>query len=249
MFDAGPEYLNALQLHIQGLVIPALEMLEMRLGEDARDPWCLQLKGVILAELGEIEGSMSAIEQAGVIQPLTIESKLVLAECYLASGKTVAARGMYYKLSTISEFPFEFLSRLATGLGRTGSIPIAIDVCKRAFELDPGCHHARYGVAYYMAKADYPPELIYPIIRGVIDLAPEIFHYRMAAATILGRMGREDHAYLTVADASSIEICTVDCKCCLRKLSRLYHNAGDSHRHRFCQDRLKAASSSCDDAC
>jgi len=247
MSDAGPEYLNALQMHNQGLVIPALEMLDAQLELDAADAWCLQLKGVILAELGDAHGSILAINRAGGIQPLTIESKLVLAECYFATGNDVAAKNTYDKLFNIIEFPVEYLCRLAAGLGKTGSPLAAIDVCKRAVAEDPGCHRARYGVAYYMAKADYPPEFIYPVIRSVIDLAPEIFHYRMAAATILRRMGRHDHAYLTVADATSIEINTVDCRCCFRRLSTLYKNAGDIRRHKLCESRLKTCTSNCND--
>ncbi|MEM7313608.1 MAG: hypothetical protein AAF497_10705 [Planctomycetota bacterium] len=112
---------------------------------------------------------------------------------------------------------------------------MALEVCQRATTENPTCHEARYGVAYYMSKAGYPPELVYPIIRRVSEMQPTIFHYRLATSTVLLRMRENERAYLTIADASRNELQSVTCSCCLARLRRMYVKANDSFRANLCE--------------
>lgn len=134
---------------------------------------------------------------------------------------------------------------LAMGLGRLREFHLALDVCKQGAAKNPNCHHARYGVAYYMSKLGYPLELTYSVLRRVVEMVPGIFVYRMAASTILCQMGETDRAYLAIADATAEELNSISCRCCIERLIFLYKSASDKNRTAICARRQETAGSEC----
>lgn len=238
-------YRRAKLLYEQGSAATALELLSVQLREDPHDARLLELKGVIHHALGEYESGQAAIERAGRRHPTSAAAQLALADCYCFTGKQDRARSLYCRLASRNDVPFELLSPLAMRLGRLREFQKALDVCRRGFDGNPGCHHARYGVAFYMSKCGYPPELIYPVLQRTLDLAPSVFHYRMSAATILCNMKQYDRAYLTIADATADELASVTCRCCLERLIGLYKSSADTARAGICGRQLTNAGSEC----
>lgn len=238
-------YERAKGLYENGMTAAALELLEFHLADQPHDAASIELRGIIFHSIRAFEQARNELEAAGLIRPLTASGLLALAESYWFTGKRQISLQLYDKLAKREDVHHCLLSGLAMGLGRAKRYHDALEVCRRAAAHNPVCHHARYGVAYYMSKIGYPPELIYPIIHGVADMAAGIFHYRMAVATILCRMQFFDRAYLAVADASVEELNSVTCRCCLERLIGLYKAENDGKRLLVCQRRRLHARDGC----
>lgn len=238
-------YTQAKSLYENGMTVAALELLNLRPSGAPLDAQTLELKGIIHHSLRDFESGRDAIEAAGLAQPLSSSAKLILADCYFATNKRNLARSMYCGMASSDDVPFQLLSGLAMGLSQFKEYELALDVCKQASEKDPNCHHARYGVAFYMSKCGRPPELVYPIIQKAVELAPHVFHYRMAAATLLCQLDSHDRAYLAIADATPDELKTVTCRCCFERLIRLYKLASDDGRRAICESLLAHSRNEC----
>lgn len=238
-------YARAKDLYDSGLHSLALKVLDDHLATQPQDSRSLELKGIICHALQDFETGRAAIESASCLYPLTPSAELALADCYWFLDEHDMAAWLYGQLASRDQIPFPLLSGLAIGLSRLKDYDRAMGVCQKAAEIEPNCHHSRYGVAFYMSKSGYPPEFIYPVLTKVVSLAPGIFCYRMAVATVLCRMREFDRAYLSIADATIEELESVTCRCCLERLIRLYGFAKDQRRSEACIRLLKAARGRC----
>ena len=243
----GDNYLRAKALFMNGVVPGALELLGFQLEMCPDDARSLELRGVILHSIHSFVEARRSIETAGLIRELSAPALLALADCYWFTSEKEMAAAIFRSLAKRANLPEHLLSGLAMGLGRLNDFHAAIAVCKRGVIADPMCHQARYGVAFYMSKAGYPPEFVFPIVRKMVELAPTVFHYRMSMATLLCRMNNPSRAYLTVADASFDELQTVHCGCCLERLIGLYETALDKQRATKCRELLRLVETDCTD--
>ncbi|MCR9116109.1 MAG: hypothetical protein NXI22_04070 [bacterium] len=205
----------------------------------------LELRGIILHGLADYMKAIEAIEKASNYLTRSGPARLAIADSYLQVGASELAKQQYKILANSRNLPYENLTDLAMGLGKLKEYELAKEVCLFAVELKGDCPQSRFGVAYYMAKIGYPPAFIYPILKKVIDMAPAVFYFRMAAVTILCKMNQLDRAYHTIADASPAELATIGCRCCLNRLISLYENASDHMRVTICRQRLAMAGRNC----
>lgn len=235
-------YHQALCHYYEGSYIEAVDLLHLHLKQHPDDPSAWELKGVLCHVLCDFEPGKVALEHARTMQGLSVSGELALADCYVHIQQPEQAVAVYCQVAQRPLYNAEVLSRLARGLGMVQQYALAADVCQRACHVDPESHNARYGVAYYMSKAGYPPELIQPILAAAIAMAPEIFFYRVALVTVLSRLHQYDQAYLAIADATAGEIQSLKCSCCLQRLAHIYREAGDNHRADHCCRRLGIAS-------
>lgn len=235
-------YHQALCHYYQGSYVEAVDVLQLHLNDHPNDPSAWELKGVLCHALCDFELGKKTLEHARTLQRLSVSGQLALADCYANVDEADQAVVVYCHLSQLPIVDAQVLSRLARGLGMVQQFALAADVCQRACHVEPDSHNARYGVAYYMSKAGYPPELIQPILVAAIEMAPEIFFYRVALVTVLSRLHQYDQAYLAIADATADEIQSLKCSCCLQRLVHIYRQAGDSHRAGLCCRRLGIAS-------
>ena len=238
-------YEQAKSLYDNGLTVAATELLGVHLADQPHDARCRELLGIAFHALKRFQPAASTLEHAGLMDHLSVSGRLALADCYWFVGRKTVAVEMFRHLAREAEIPFPLLSDLAMCFGRAKDYWSALDVCRRATERCQSCHHARYGVAYYMAKAKYPPELVYPVIKKAAEMAPHVFHYRMAATTILTQLQLFDRAYLGIADATLQELHGITCRCCLSRLVSLYSDAGDHHRAAVCEKQLAMATDEC----
>ncbi len=222
----------------------ALRLLEIEL-DDRVDPVLLALQGIAQHALGKYAAGAKSLESAAQLAPLSPSSQLALGDCYLFTNRHELARATYSGLADLPRIPFPLLSGLALGLSRVQEFERALAVCQQAAAARPECHHALYAVAYYMSKSGRPPEFVYPVLEQAIEMAPQVFCYRVAAATILSRMQETERAYLAIADATLDELSTVSCRCCLERLIALYETASDRVRAARCTTLLATARNEC----
>ncbi|MEW4563531.1 hypothetical protein AB1K70_13445 [Bremerella sp. JC770] len=235
-------YHRALCHYYHGSYVEAVDVLQLHLQKFPEDPSAWELKGVLCHALCDFEPGRQALEHARTLQGLSVSGQLALADCYAQVDQVEMATAVYCHLAQLPIVDAEVLARLARGLGMVQQFALAADVCQRACHVDIESHNARYGVAYYMSKAGYPPELIRPILVAAITMAPEVFFYRVALVTVLSRLHQNDQAYLAIADATVQEIQSLKCSCCLQRLAHIYREAGDNHRADHCCRRLGIAS-------
>ncbi|MBA2114668.1 tetratricopeptide repeat protein [Bremerella alba] len=238
MACAESAYHRALCYYYHGSYVEAVDVLQLHLEHHPDDPSAWELKGVLCHALCDFEPGKVALEHARTLQGLSVSGQLALADCYANVQQPQMAVAIYCRLAQLPIEDAEVLSRLARGLGMVQQYALAADVCQRACHVDLDSHNARYGVAYYMSKADYPAELIQPILVAAIAMAPQVFFYRVALVTVLSRLHQNEKAYLAIADATTQEIQSLKCTCCLQRLAQLYREAGDQHRAGLCCRRL-----------
>ena len=220
-----------------GMASDALDILSEHLEEHPNDAASLELQGLILHSFQEYQRARQSIETAASIKALSPSAQLALADSYWFTEERSLATKLFNQLSRCDTLPSHLLPAIAIGLGRAQSFHAAIEVCRRSVDSDPTGHQARYGVAFYMAKAGYPPEFVLAIMKTLVDIMPSVFHYRNAMATLLCQLNDPDRAYLAVADASFVEIDTVTCPCCLERLTSLFDRGGDMKKADYCHER------------
>ena len=239
-------YLQAKELFLSGMAPTALELLGFRLAACPNDAQSAELQGLILHSMHRFKEAKRTIEGAGIIRELGATARLVLADCYWFTGEQKMASTQFLSLAKQEDLPKQLLSDLAMALGRIKAFHAAIDVCRRAALADFNNDQARYGIAFYMSKAGYPPEFVLPIVHKLVELTPSIFFYRMAMATLFCHLGKPERAYLTIADATLQELETITCRGCVRRLFDLYKSSNDQQRMQFCRKRLQVFGPECD---
>jgi len=208
-------------------------------------PRILELKGISHHALRQFEYGRLAFQAAAALEPLSASGMLAHGDCLFACGDPARAAEIYRALADDSRTPLPLLAGLARALGKVKQYERAVMVCQRAAALQPGCHHAQFGVAFYMAKADSPPAAIVPLIQKSIDMAPGVFGYRIALITTLQKLNQNEKAYLAIADATTKELASVRCRCCINRLIQMFENAGDMQRAKFCRSRVDGSCGNC----
>ncbi|MCC9609550.1 tetratricopeptide repeat protein [Blastopirellula sp. JC732] len=229
---------RAVACYSRGLLPEALRHVEAALADGDVAADALELKGVILQMQGEHHLALRPLLEAQKLQPLSMAAQLAIAECYCESGDIEEAREIYYALAERYDFPTSLLSSLAEGLGRLQEFELAKRVCETAVRRNPESHSALYGVVFYMTRAGEPAEKSIPLVERLIDLAPRIFRYRISLATLYCILEEWEKAYLAIADATTKELYSVDCTCCIARLVGLFEKFGDQERSAFCRRRL-----------
>ncbi|WP_161603402.1 tetratricopeptide repeat protein [Blastopirellula marina] len=229
---------RAVACYSRGMLGEALRHVDAALteGEIAAD--ALELKGVILQMQGSHEAALRTLEHARQLQPLSMAAQLAIADCYCQRGDFEDGRSIYCELSERDDLPPTLMSCLAEGLGRLQEFDRARRVCELAVQHNPDCHAALYGVVFYMCRAGEPAEKSIPLVERLIDLAPRVFRYRMSLATLYGQQEEQEKAYLAIADASTDELHSVDCTCCVTRLIDLFAQFGDKERAAYCRCRM-----------
>lgn len=232
------QHAHAKALYLNGMPDLALDAIRTHLEASPSDLNAWEFRGMMEHNTGRFESALHSFGEVIRHRRLAPAAQLAFADSSYFVGDEARAETLLRELSLRDGLHRDLLPNLAHGLARANAFLAAIDVCKRAAMEDPTCHRARFGVAYHMTKAGYPPELVYPILVNVTDMAPNVFCYRMSQATVLSRMGMDDRAYLAVADASADELRTIHCLCCVQRLTTLYRKAGDGTRTQFCRRQL-----------
>ncbi|MFI4875468.1 MAG: tetratricopeptide repeat protein [Blastopirellula sp. JB062] len=234
---------RAVACYSRGMLGEALRHVDAALADGDVAADALELKGVILQMQGSHSAALLTLEEAQQLQPLSLAAQLAIADCYCQKGDFEQGREIYYQLADRDDFPPALLSSLAEGLGRLQEFDRARRVCETAVQQNPTSHAALYGVVFYMCRAGEPAEKSIPLVERLIDLAPRVFRYRMSLATLYAQQGEIEKAYLAVADATTDELQTVDCSCCVTRLIDLFVEFEDRERAAYCRCRMIEMSS------
>jgi hypothetical protein len=89
-------------------------------------------------------------------------------------------------------------------------------------------------VAFYLRRLGLPPEAVIPAVTRAHELAPDEILYRTALAALLDHIGRREDA---VELLQNVNLGSVRCRCCLRRVSSILRADGDVPLAQTCRTR------------
>lgn len=195
----------------------------------------IQLQGLVWHARRRYAAATRAFELATTLVPLSLAAQLAMADSYRRGGRADDARTILNYLAERPDMPTVLLPNLTAGLGMVGEYQAALDVCRQASQREPDCSEPIYGMAYYMNKLHYPPEVILPLLRRSLEMAPDCKTYRVSLAVMCGRAGHWDEAYELFVE---IDPGKVGCQTCIGFMVHVYERVGDHVRRDACLCRL-----------
>jgi predicted Zn-dependent protease len=211
------------------------QLLRVGLLEFPDDGRMVQLQGLVWHGRRRYASALRAFELAATLVPLSLPAQLAMADAYRRCGRPDDARTILRFLAERPEMPTVLLPNLTAGLGIVGEYQQALDVCREASRREPERDEPLYGMAYYMNKLGYPPEVILPLLRQCRALSPESRLYRTSLAVMYGRAGHWEEAYELFAE---VDPASLRCQTCVRFMIRVFEHIGDHERRDRCLCRL-----------
>jgi tetratricopeptide (TPR) repeat protein len=220
-------YEFGLRLYELGDLEACEHLLRVGLLEFPDDGRIVQLQGLVWHARRRYVSAIRALELASSLVPLSLPAQLAMADAYRRCGRPNDARTILSFLTRRSDMPTVLLPNLTAGLGIVGEYQQALDVCREASRREPDRDEPLYGMAYYMNKLGYPPEVILPLLRQCRALSPESRLYRTSLAVMCGRAGHWEDAYELFAD---IDPSSLRCQTCVRFMISVFERIGDHER-------------------
>jgi tetratricopeptide (TPR) repeat protein len=225
--DPQSVYEFGLRLYELGDLEACEQLLRVGLLEFPDDGRIVQLQGLVWHARRRYVSAIRALELASTLVPLSLPAQLAMADAYRRCGRPNDARTILSFLAERSDMPTVLLPNLTAGLGIVGEYQQALDVCREASRREPERDEPLYGMAYYMNKLGYPPEVILPLLRQCRALSPECRLYRTSLAVMCGRAGHWEEAYELFAE---VDPATLRCQTCVRFMIRVFEHIGDHER-------------------
>ena len=213
----------------------ANERARLGLEQFPEDGLLWQLHGNACWFLRDYETARSALETASALVPLQPLARCALAGSYAHTGEPLFAKETYVELLQDERCPAALLPRIAVGLGQLGEWWLALQTCRKLARLQPNHHAALFGLAYYMARLEYPSECYLRHLLRAHQLAPELLTYRVNLACLLAGMGQQEQAYELVRQVPAERI---GCACWVRRIAAIAEQAGDETLQRVYEERL-----------
>ena len=198
-----------------------------------------ETRGVALRYLGEVKQSMSSLEMATALIPLSPAGQLALASVYCRTGNVESAQCIYEHLTTRDDIPTVMLAELAFGLGEVGNLPAALRSCQEAVRRMPDCDQVWLAMAFFMARLEYSTEQISTVLAKALELCPNPMLYRVDFALLLARCDRTQKAYRLLCEVDIDELLTVRCPPRLDELVKLFREMGDDTRANACESHAQ----------
>ena len=231
LYYAKTEYLD-------GRFQYAVKFCQYALARDPDDFQAWILMGKALMQLDDLTGTIDALENASLIEPLDKDSQLALALAYGQAGRNELSRDLLMTAATSGHVDAEILIRVAGGLDAINEPRLAMGACRQAGQIAPENAEVHYQMSYYAARCGYPTSVTEGLIRKAIALQPNNIHYRIGLASLLIRLGRKQEAVVTVSGHIPAQIEEVKCPCCLRRFANLFFDCDDIDRAKACAAQL-----------
>lgn len=222
------EKLSAIQQELAGGNYDLAAALAVPCADDYPDSGRAQeLCGIALHSIGDLAAAQDRLEAALLLVPLSPSGELALASALLAAGKRDLAAGLYGHLAQRRNLPAAYLAPVASGLGKTGQLEAALDVCRRAAQVLPDHDEPLYAMACYMTRLGYPADRVMAVLQRARALAPECMIYQVGIAVLLDSMQRTAEAHAIIAAWREEQLAELGCGKCLVRLGDICRRAGD----------------------
>jgi tetratricopeptide (TPR) repeat protein len=225
--------------YCRGNLADAAIAVGQQLRHDEGDGRAWELLGLIRRDAGKTIGAVDAFERAALLVPLQTLSRLCLAESYGMLRRTDLARDLYMLQAEQAAADGELLLRIASGLDGIDHPQLAMDLCRRAATLDPQSGQVAYDMCYYAMRCGCSASTAESLAWRAVELEPDNVDFRIGLASLLVRLDECQRACRVLGRLARENFAAVDCRCCLERIAELYRQAGDSHRHRLCLQRLE----------
>lgn len=215
-----------------------IQPLHVATHSESSDGAAWELVGMLRHAEKHYREAAAALERATVLKPLSVDAQFALADSYLELDDRQLAYLVYLHLYDGRRFGTERLPEVIRGLATLGDDRRALTLCREAVESNPDCEEAWHRMACYMSKCGYPKETLVPVLRKVVDLAPDVIQFRVEFATLLVELGQDEAAFHVLSRITRTQIQVISTASCLYKIATLFMAIGDASRFEECQLRL-----------
>ena len=227
---------TAREMFQAGLNDDATRILKAQLHAAPDNGSCWEMLGVILLSDYRIEESVSALESASTLIPLSTGARIALANGYSEQGFHAAAETVLDFLNA-EELSTELLETVAAIATANGSYFHAFKWSREAANRNPDCDRTVFNVARNMRLCGYPNHFIMPVLQETIRLAPDVHRYRILFAQLAYHCEDMVSSYGAIANLTIDAIENTTLVDALDLMSELYEWAGDEVRAEACRLR------------
>src|SRR6056297_821876 len=228
----------------RGAFLLAVKFWQYALAEDPDDAFAWLTLDHSLLKLHDRIGSIDALENAAVLQPLDTASRVELAIAYRAVGRKSLSRDLLMMVATSEQATAPEMLRIAAALEAVDEPILAMEACRQAGKISPETPEVHYQMGYYAQMTGHPASVSEALMRHAIDLDPANIHFRIGLASLLIRLGRQCEAIAVLERAIPSRLDEITCERCLRRIANLFFDRDDLHRARLCAVRLADIQSS-----
>jgi len=216
----------------------AMSIIQECLHADSDDGRAWELSGLVHYSSGRYRQAVSSLERAQCLVPLRPAGKVCLGHGYRKTGLCDVSRDALLELIEDPTLSVPLLLQVGIGLNAVDRPDLAMSVCRKILDEDDQVAQAYYDLGFYASECGYSAGAVEFFARKAISLNPHSVQYRVGLTGLLYENGQLDDAYELIEEFSNDDIGTVNCVCCLRRLSNLYKRSSDYRRVVLCQQRL-----------
>ncbi|MEC7428260.1 MAG: tetratricopeptide repeat protein [Planctomycetota bacterium] len=221
-----------------GELAAAIAWASRRLSVEPNDGRAWELLGLAYRDSGDIGAAVDAFERATMLVVLHPLSRVCLTECYAVQKRYELARDLYLTQADEGTGDSQLLLLIAAGLEGINEPQLAMDICRRAGELDPGSGQAMYDLCFYAMRCGCTASLAESLAWKAVELDPGNVEFRIGLASILIRLDRIEKAMWVLRYLAKSQFQNVNCVCCLERIATLYEAVGEAEGMRRVRSRL-----------
>jgi len=221
-----------------GDLVTAIELASAVVKVHPNEGRTWELLGLAWRDLGKPLPAADAFERASLLVTLTPLSSLCLAECYAVLQRRRLARDLYLLQAKQLADSVDMLLLAASGLEGIDEPQLALDVCRKAGNLDPESGQVVYDMCFYAMRSGCSASLAESLAWRAVELEPDNVHFRIGLATLLVRLGHTHRACRVLQILELSDFRQVCCRCCLERIANLYQQAGSAEKAELCQLRI-----------
>lgn len=210
---------------------------------DPNDGKAWELLGLELRSGGKSQLAADAFERASLIVTLHPLSRILLAESYALLGHIELAQDLYLLAADSCSQDTDLLLTIASGLEGLGNSKLALELARRAGEVDPQSGQVAYDISFYTMRCGCSAYLAESLCWKAVELEPDNVDFRIGLATLLVRLGKTEQACVVLRKLEREGFARVTCRCCLERIADLYRLAGTSQQLESCLRQLEQLSS------
>ena len=215
----------------------AMKIVRHCLLADQDDGPMWELCGRIQFSRGQFPETVSALEYASLLVPLTAAGRVCLGRAYGHIGRAELSRDLLVEQIDNPQLSVPQLLQVAAGLDAIDRPTLAMKACHKAIDRDHQIAQAHYDLGYYAGRCGYPDAVVESLARKAVHLAPDVAQYRIGLTGLLVKQGRAAEAYDSIKHLNNDDLVSINCRCCLARMIGLYKQSGDYRRAIVCEQR------------
>lgn len=197
-----------------------------------------EIRGLAHYGLLEIPSSISDLETANTLVPLSLVAQISLASCYLQEKFVLSAEAIYtHLMAQVATFQSHTIcTGVAEGLTRLELNSEARQVCQRSLLRFPKSHRLNFLCGINLREENEPAVVIKDYFQRALSQNPHSIHYAIEYAKECLTAGDIEEAANTLRP---LDPKNLHCVAALQRLRLVYAQMNDDAMKEICDDHLR----------